>query len=114
MELDPYIVETLMPDLVGHDRSPASFLVYLLLEHRSGKSSHGWTTITLGDLANGTGLSKRSVQAAIKRLVRRELVTVRRPSITSVGEYRVERPWLRRQRNDLKRSALPSSGSPSS
>lgn len=29
--VDAYIVETLMPDLVGHDRQPSAFLVYLYL-----------------------------------------------------------------------------------
>ena len=29
--LDPYVIDVLMRDLVGHDRRPASFLVYLLL-----------------------------------------------------------------------------------
>jgi len=98
MNLDPYVIDTLLPDLVGHDRHPASFLVYLLLWRRSRDSSHGWTAIALREIADGTGLSKRSVQAAIQRLVRRKLLNVRRASITSVGEYRVERPWIRRRR----------------
>ena len=29
--LDPYILEALMPDLVGHDQRPSSFIVYLAL-----------------------------------------------------------------------------------
>ncbi len=28
-KLDPYITEVLLRDLVGHDRRPASFLVYI-------------------------------------------------------------------------------------
>ena len=28
LTLDPYLTETLMRDLVGHDRRPAAFLVY--------------------------------------------------------------------------------------
>src|SRR4051812_30384231 len=31
MLLDDYVVETLMPDLVGHDRHPSAFLLYLAL-----------------------------------------------------------------------------------
>jgi hypothetical protein len=37
--LDPYIHGTLLRDLVGHDRKPAAFLIYLWLfaeEQRSG------------------------------------------------------------------------------
>jgi DNA-binding MarR family transcriptional regulator len=95
LELDPYVIDTLLPDLVGHDRKPAALLVYLVLWRRSDDSPDGWTRIALRELAEGTGLSKRSVQAAIQRLARRKLVSVRRASITSVGEYRVERPWRR-------------------
>ena len=34
--LDDYLVETLLPDLIGHDRSPSAFLVYLKLWHMAG------------------------------------------------------------------------------
>src|SRR4051812_15953918 len=29
--VDDYVVDVLLPDLAGHDRSPAAFLVYLIL-----------------------------------------------------------------------------------
>jgi hypothetical protein len=29
--IDPYVLDTLMRDLVGHDRRPASYLVYLAI-----------------------------------------------------------------------------------
>ena len=29
LKLDPYITDVLLRDLVGHDRRPASFLVYI-------------------------------------------------------------------------------------
>ena len=31
--LDDYLVETLLPDLIGHDRAPSAFLIYLKLWH---------------------------------------------------------------------------------
>ena len=31
MQLDPHIVDTLMRDLVSHDRAPSAFLLYLFL-----------------------------------------------------------------------------------
>ncbi|SFC08052.1 hypothetical protein [Massilia yuzhufengensis] len=31
--LDAYVFEVLMPDLIGHDRRPAAFIVYLFLLH---------------------------------------------------------------------------------
>lgn len=95
MEIDGYVIETLMPDLVGHDRHPAAFLVYVHLWARTREASGAWTSISLREMAEGTGLSKRAVQTALKRLVQRRLVSVRREGITSVGDYRVERPWVR-------------------
>lgn len=94
MKLDAYVVDTLMPDLVGHDRRPAAFLVYLFLWRRA-EDGGDWTPVRLREMAEGTGLSKRAVQDALGRLVRRKLIRVRREGITAVGEYRVERPWRR-------------------
>jgi hypothetical protein len=38
--VDHYVVDVLLRDLVGHDRSPAAFLVYLFLWRRTrGPSS---------------------------------------------------------------------------
>ena len=31
LSLDQYVVDVLMPDLVGHDRSQSAFIVYLYL-----------------------------------------------------------------------------------
>ena len=31
LRFDSYVVETLMPDLVGHDQKPSAFVVYLYL-----------------------------------------------------------------------------------
>ena len=36
--LDKYITDTLMRDLVGHDRKPVSFLVYLWLAAEQAKT----------------------------------------------------------------------------
>ena len=33
--LDTYVMDTLMPDLVLHDRQPSAFLVYLQLSYQS-------------------------------------------------------------------------------
>ncbi len=100
LRLDPYVVDTLLPDLVGHDRQPSAFLVYLLLWRLSaqadGRPAGRAVEIALQDLAERTGLSKRGVQDAIARLVRRRLVAVRREGITAVGAYTVLRPWADR------------------
>ena len=94
VRLDAYVIETLMPDLVLHDRQPSAFLVYLQLWHRSGggrrrvRASHR-------HLVDATGLSKSAVQGAIRTLARRQLVQSTRASATAVPEYAVLRPWRR-------------------
>jgi hypothetical protein len=95
IKLDTYILDTLMRDLVGHDRKPSAFLVYLHL----WRSTHGRDTTevqtALLDIAEDIGLSKRSVQEALSWLAKRKLITVQRESITAVPIYTVLRPWRR-------------------
>ncbi|BAH39706.1 MAG TPA: helix-turn-helix domain-containing protein [Gemmatimonas aurantiaca] len=93
--LDPYVLDTLMADLVGHDRQPSAFLVYLhFVRHTSG-AGRQTVTVALLDIAEGTGLSKRTVQNAIAWLVHRKLVAVTRSTPTAVPTYRPLRPWRR-------------------
>lgn len=94
--LDPYVVDVLLPDLVGHDRHPSAFLVYLTLwRHTAGGRAPA--ALSLRALAEATGLSKRAVQDAVDALVRRRLVTLERETPTSVPSYHVLRPWARRR-----------------
>ena len=93
--LDPYVVDTLLPDLVGHDRRPSAFVVYLVLWRRTD-GGHARAELSLRELAEATGLSKRAVQTAIDALVRRRLVALERETPTSVPSYEVLRPWARR------------------
>ena len=90
--IDAYLIDVLMRDLVGHDRSPSAFLVYLFFWRRT---RNGETRLTLQRIAEGTGLSKRGVQDAIGHLERRKLLRVTRESITAVPVYQVQRPWTR-------------------
>ncbi len=94
ISLDAYIVDSLMPDLVGHDRQPAAFLVYLYLCRQCGDDAPHRQR-SLREVSEGTGLSKRAVQEAISRLVKRELIGVERESPTAVPKYAVHRPWSR-------------------
>jgi hypothetical protein len=93
IELDAYVIDVLMRDLVGHDRSPSAFLVYLWLWRRD---LDGESRVSLGRIAEGTGLSKRGVQDAIAHLEKRGFLRVTRESITAVPEYAVLRPWRER------------------
>ena len=74
--------------LAGHGRRPSAFLVYV---YRWGATA----TLSLGRLAEETGLSKRAVQAAVGHLERRKLIRIDRPAATAVPAYEVLRPWKR-------------------
>jgi hypothetical protein len=89
---DDYLIETLMPDLVGHDRAPSAFLVFLKLWHMAGGSGRS-TQASLSTLAVETGLSKSSVQAALRHLRRRSYVVSRRGTPTAVPVHTVHAPW---------------------
>ena len=93
--VDLYVIETLMPDLVGHDRHPSAFLVYLFLWAATSAGTQA-ASISLGRIAEGTGVSKRAVQDAVNRLVQRHLVKVERESTTAVPTYTIRTPWKRK------------------
>ena len=95
LTLDAYVVDTLLPDLVGHDHRPSAFVVYLVLWRltEGGRTS---AAVSLRTLAESTGLSKRAVQTALASLAgRRRLVLVERESPTAVPVYTLLRPWRR-------------------
>jgi DNA-binding MarR family transcriptional regulator len=92
--LDDYVVETLMPDLIGHDRAPSSFIVYVKLWHGAG-GADGRVQASLSTLAVETGLSKSSVQAALRRLRKRGYIATKRSAPTSVPVHTVLAPWRR-------------------
>jgi len=95
LKLEPYIVDVLLRDLVGHDRSPAAFLVYLSLYALTYAAGHRSVRVSLKQLAERTGLSKSAVQAALRILLRRQLVRAHHATRTAVPEYFVQRPWAR-------------------
>jgi hypothetical protein len=95
--LDDYVVDVLLPDLVGHDRSPAAFLVYVVLWTRLYRAESRSVEVSLQALAADTGLSKSSVQAAIRLLRNRSLIRVTKASPTAVPRYELVRHWLRRR-----------------
>jgi hypothetical protein len=75
--LDAYVLDALMPDLVGHDHRPSALIVFLYLWRKTGG---GRKPLCASNqmIADGTGLSKRAVQAATVHLARRQLVALRR------------------------------------
>jgi len=95
IELDRYVVDTLMRDLVGHDRAPSAFIVYLWLLRSGPGAGRDRVGASLQTIATATGLSKSAVQAAVRHLARRQLVTARRGRATEAPVYEVHRPWRR-------------------
>lgn len=95
IEVDAYVLDTLMGDLVGHDHQPSAFLVYLFLWRHTRGERVDEAALSLRAIAEGTGLSRRGVQDALGRLAQRQLIGVARESITAVPRYRVHRPWAR-------------------
>ena len=96
MKLDAYVVDTLMRDLVGHDKTASAYLVYLYLWRRTVDAGAAKTYQSHNDIAFATGLSKSAVQNAVKRLIKRRLVTQSKRSPTAKPAYAVKRPWTRR------------------
>jgi hypothetical protein len=95
ISIDDYVIDTLMRDLVGHDRRPSAFLVYLYLWRASQRNGDGRVQVSLLDIAQDVGLSKRSIQNALGWLAKRKLIRVSREGITAVPVYTVLRPWRR-------------------
>lgn len=95
LHIDAYVLDTLMRDLVGHDRSPSAFIVYLWLWRRTVGEDRARVGASLQTIATETGLSKSSVQNAVARLKRRKLVTAARAGATVAPTYQVHAPWRR-------------------
>src|ERR1700716_365459 len=93
VRIDAYVLDTLMADLVGHDRQPSAFLVYLLLWRLTHGSGLPTAQASLLDISTSTGLSKRAVQEALRLLSKRRLLSIQREGITAIPTYAVRRPW---------------------
>ena len=90
--LDDYVFDVLMRDLVGHDRKPVSFLVYLWLAAEQARI-HAEVRVSYQQVAESVGISKSSAQAAIGWLLKRKLLTVNKQSATATPSYTVRSPW---------------------
>ena len=93
--LDPYVIDSLMPDLVGHDRRPSAYIVYLYLWRRTRAATRG-ATASYQMIADGTGLSKGSAQTAVGWLAQRRLIEVKRRTPTSALSFTLLCHWRER------------------
>jgi hypothetical protein len=96
--IDDYVLDVLLPDLAGHDRSPAAFLVYIVLWTRLYRSGERCIAISLQQFVESTGMSKTAVQRSILLLKRRRLITITRANPTAIPRYAVIRHWIKRRR----------------
>src|SRR6476659_6218777 len=95
LSIDPHVIEVLLPDLVGHDKRPSSFVLYLWLYAMTKGVGRKSAFFSYQMLTDRTGMSKRAVQRAVAHLERRQLIRVTRSSPTAVPEYAVLSPWVR-------------------
>ena len=93
--IDEYVTDVLMRDLVGHDKRPVSFLVYLWLAAEQQRRDAP-VSISYQELAESIGVSKSSAQTAVGWLLRRQLLQVSKANATATTIYRVLRPWQTR------------------
>jgi len=100
--LDDYITETLMRDLVGHDRKPVSFLVYLWLAAEQAKTPSE-LCVSYQQVAESVGISKSSAQAAVRWLLKRRLLAVKKQTVTATPVYTVRSPWVERAKRAKER-----------
>jgi hypothetical protein len=95
ISIDAYVIDVLMPDLVGHDRRPATFVVYLFLLRQAAKARRDTVVVSLQTIATKTGLSKSTVQTALRHLRRRKLLDPTIAATVVAPARRVMRPWVR-------------------
>ena len=91
--VDDYVLDVLLRDIVGHDKQPAAFLVYLYLYGRAARQHWRPVAAGLGALAEETGLSRSAVQSAMARLRYRKLIHTARGHATATPTHRVLRHW---------------------
>lgn len=93
LSVDLYVLDSLMADLVGHDRRPSAYILYLSLLRLSARA--GAVGISLQGLATATGLSKTAVQRSVTHLRGRGLIAVQSNGPTQAPRYEILQPWRR-------------------
>src|SRR5262245_12259965 len=96
--VDSYLLDGLLPDLAGHDRRLASFVIYLYLYRQASEQPNWSVRMSHQSIATATGLSRSAVQSALAHLQNRQLIATSRAHPTAVPLHRVLRPWLRLNR----------------
>jgi hypothetical protein len=92
VKLEEYVLDSLMRDLVGHDRRPVSYLVYLWLAAEQQRQRKA-VSISYSDLAESVGVSKSAAQSAVAWLIHRKLISSTKATVTATPSYTVQTPW---------------------
>jgi hypothetical protein len=92
--IDDYVTDVLMRDLVGHDKRPVSFLVYVWLAAEQQRRNPP-VQISYQELAESIGVSKSAAQTAVAWLAQRKLIAVSKATATATPKYKVLSPWKR-------------------
>ena len=93
IDVETYVIDVLMRDLVGHDKKPSAFIVYLHIYRTIAASPRASARMSHQSIADATGLSRSAVQDAIATLTRRRLVRAHRAFPTATPEYTLTRHW---------------------
>lgn len=91
--IDDYVLDVLMRDLIGHDQKSAAFTVYLHLYGHAARNKWRHISASVRTIAEGTGLSKSAVHAALAHLRRRQLIVTTAEHVTATPRHRVLRHW---------------------
>lgn len=100
---DDYVTDVLLRDLVGHDRRPVSFLVYLWLAAERTRTK-GPVQVSYQQLAEHIGVSKSAAQFAVSWLIKRKLLAVHKENATATPRYAVLSPWRDAPRHSGRRA----------
>jgi hypothetical protein len=95
LAIETYLIDCLLPDLVGHDRRLSSFIVYLFLYRQASQQANWSVRLSHQSIASATGLSRSAVQSALAHLQKRQLITTSRAHPTAVPLHKIQRPWQR-------------------
>jgi hypothetical protein len=103
VQIDDYVPDVLMRDLVGHDRRPVSFLVYLWLAAGYARTGHPMQ-VSYQEIAESVGVSKSAAQAAVRWLLDRRLLSADKENATAIPSYTVLTPWKDRHHRPSPRN----------
>ena len=96
--LDAYLFDCLLPDLVGHDRRAASFIIYLHLYRHASQQANWSVRLSISRLPPPLASHKAPSKRTSAHLQNRQLIATSRAHPTAVPLHRVLRPWLRLNR----------------